>query len=786
MADLPSAGPSGLDAAHRAGDPANGGSRIHRFALPWLPLVVGPLALLGPALLRGEALFWGTPMLQFIPWRTYAKQLLLDGQLPLWNPALGMGAPLLANYQSALLYPPNWILLLLDVAWGQTVLVALHLMFAGIGMALLARQLGLNRLAQAIAGLAFGMSGYLVARAGFLSINAAAAWLPWIVLAVERLVAGDADPSRRLARLRPAAVLGLALSMQWLAGHAQLAWYSLILAAAWLIYRTLARDGRAQLPNQVAWFAAAAALALLLAGAQLVPTLEYLSVSDRSAGLDPEFAMTYSFWPWRLTGLLAPDLFGHPRDGSFWGYGNYWEDAIYLGVLPAVLAAAALLRRRGQPVRWFLATAAGLALVLALGKNTPLFPLLYEYVPSFALFQAPSRWNLLLVFSLALLAGYGAQGWGAASGRTLYWLRLGTAGAGAVVLTAALGGRLLGSIQPTFAPAIALSGALLLASGALGLTRGSRPGPAWQWLAIGLVLADMLYVGRGANPTLPSRTFEPRRAAELAAYGDHRLYLPSPVEQQIKFEQAFRFDDFQADQDWSLVRDALLPNTGLLDGLSSANNFDPIRPGRYTDWLERLEDRPQAQRAAIYRSAGVGWMADASGQYQPVAGSQRVWIAPAAEWVGDAKAALNMVFDPAFDPSRQLVLEGQPTEQTSSGLSSPQATRDSSHTSGQLSPPPTTPDRTEIVVQSSGRVDVQVEASGGGWLVLADSWYPGWQAYLDGEAVASHPANGIFRAVWVSDGGHTVSFRYEPGSVKLGLGMSLLGLVGLAVGLRRR
>ncbi len=130
-----------------------------RWWLPWVPLLLGPLLLIGPALARGEALFWGTPILQFTPWRTYARQLLAAGQLPLWNPALGMGAPLLANYQTALLYPPNWILVLLNVAWGQTVLVMLHLMLAAIGMALLARQLSLNRFAQAISGLAFGLSG---------------------------------------------------------------------------------------------------------------------------------------------------------------------------------------------------------------------------------------------------------------------------------------------------------------------------------------------------------------------------------------------------------------------------------------------------------------------------------------------------------------------------------------------------------------------------------------------------------------------------------------------------
>ncbi len=566
--------------------------------------------------------------------------------------------------------------------------------------------------------------------------------------------------------------------MQWLAGHAQLAWYSLIFAGGWLLYRTIALGGRAALPKRLAQFGVAGALALLVAGAQLAPTLEYLGESARSSGLDPEFAMTYSFWPWRLTGLIAPDLFGHPRAGSYWGYGNYWEDALYLGVLPALLAVGALLRRDGAPLRWYLAGTAGLALLLALGKNTPLFPFLYERVPTFGLFQAPTRWNLLLVFAMALLAGFGAERWGEAVGRKLYWLRLGTAGAGAVVVTAAIGAQVVGEVEPTFIPAVALAGALLLACGVLGLTRGGRPTLIWQAFAVGLVLADLLYAARGNNPTLPLVAFEPRPAGEIAAYRAQRLYMPRAVEQDLKFEQAFRFDDFQADQDWSFVRAKALPNTGLLDGLSSANNFDPILSARYAEWIERLESAPPALQSELYRMMGVGWVADSGGEYQPVADGRRAWVVPTAEWVSGRLAALAAVFDESFEPSERVVLErppGMPPDGAQGSVGQPQGA------AGQDSA-----DQAQIVGQSAGRTAIQVETVQGGWLMLADSWYPGWQAYLDGTPVDSYPANGIFRAVWAPEGAHTVAFRYQPSSFRLGLSMTVLGLIGLAIALRRR
>lgn len=753
-----------------------------RHGLPWIPVALGPTLLFGPALLHGRAFFWGTPLLQFIPWRTYARQLVMQGQLPLWNPALGMGAPLLANYQSALLYPPNWMLLVLDVAWGQTLLAMLHLIFAAAGMAVLARRLGMNPLAQTVSALGFGLSGYLVARAGFLTINAVSAWLPWIVCAVDRLAVGTPGPPPASSAERPASgagppqqrtgrtwwrsvgLLAIALAMQWLAGHAQLAWYSLLLAAAWLVVRAISTHGWRGLRLPAAGFALAGTLALLIASAQLLPTAEYLSVSDRSSGVEPEFAMTYSFWPWRVIGLIAPDIFGHPRDGTYWGYGNYWEDALYVGLLPFLLAISAVVRRRVHPLRWFLLAAGTSAFLLALGSNSPLFPWLFQHVPTFALFQAPTRWNLVLMFALALLAGFGVQRWGVASGRRLYWLRLGTAGAAAVVATAIAARALLSGDQLTFAPALAQGGVLMLASGALALARREGNAPWWQALVVGLVLADLLYAARGANPSLPIEFFRPRRLELPAGSAAPRLYMPRELERRLKFELAFRFDDFQAGQDWSFVREAALPNTGLLDGLHSANNFDPILPARYSAWIEALEDSASVQPAAVYRHMGVGQVADPKATYQPVGDARRAWLVPAAIWVPDAATAIATVFSDRFELDQRVVLEGDARAELHGEPGS---------ASVRLEQP------------RAGRVDLQVQTEAGGWLVLADSWYPGWQAYLDGQPVESYPANGAFRASWVPEGTHAVSYRYEPLSVRWGFALSGLGLILLAWVLRR-
>ncbi|MGD8555610.1 MAG: YfhO family protein [Anaerolineales bacterium] len=741
--------------------------------LPFVLVIAGPLALLGPIMVRGEVLFWGTPLLQFAPWRTAAFDMLRQGLLPLWNPYLGMGAPLLASYQLALLYPPNLLLVVMGIAWGQTLLVVLHLMLAGCGMVLLARRLRWSCLAQSVAGLAFSLSGYLVARSGFLSINAAAAWLPWIVLCVDRLVVGVVEGQRSKRLALAASALALAFAMQWLAGHAQTAWYSLVLALSWGIWRALSEGGWRGLVRSALWLAGAGVMGFALAAAQLLPTLEYLANSFRASSLDTEFALTYSFWPWRALGVLLPDLFGNPAMGNYWGYASYWEDAIYLGVLPFLLALAAIvrsLRKRGQDWKLgrFLGLACLVAFLLALGKNTPLFPWLFNHVPTFGLFQAPARWNLILVFGLALLAGMGAEAWQVPTEKGRYWTRLGTAGAAMLVLTALGSALVLTGKYATFSRAFALAGAWLLIAGLMNLRRPSRFTLAWQGLVGAIVLIDLVSAGQGLTPSAQAEVYAGSSLLAQEVGAEHRLYMPPDIEYELKFERSHRFDTFEPEIDWRQVRDWGLPNTSLLDGLTSANNFDPILPDRYVTWMGQLDAASPATQHKMLRLMDVGWVAEPEGQggvrYQPVEGASRLRFVGQALWVDSAEEALAHMTDADFDPSQVVVLEGKRSaELDAGGVAELHLVRTS----------------------DPGRVTVEVLGSEGGWLVLSDLWYPGWQAYVDGRQTDLLQADYAFRAVWVPLGDHLVTFRYLPISFMIGISVSIVAWLALAGMVRR-
>ena len=644
-------------------------------------LFIFPLLLLWRPLFAGESFFWGTPLLQFVPWQRMAAEMWRAGHLPLWNPLVGCGAPLAANYQTAAFYPLNALYLFLPAEIALSWTTALHLALAGWGMYAWGRAVGLDRFPALIGALALEGSGFLVARVAL--FPSMALTFPWLAVWLWR---GEVLVQR--GRLRDALWLGLALGLGLLAGHAQTAFYGGVLLAAYLAFRcsrfTLhASRFTFHVSRSCSLVIVSLFIGVGLAAIQLLPTAELLAQSQRAGGVDYDFAMTYSLWPWRLITFAAPDFFGNPGRGDYWGYATYWEDAGYVGVLPLLLAIGAVFgkkRRNGATDQvWFWAISAIISLVLALGKNTPVFPFLFRHVPGFDLFQSPARWLAVTTVALAALAALGAQMWPVGHrGRRLDALAV------VVGVALTLGGlaapRLVPGIKSTFGPATARLGGTLAVAGALLLLRrppfhpphwGGERGGGWQAAVIAFVVLDLLLFGWPLVPTIDQSLYHGRtQAAETLSGG--RLYWPTDpthldheydAEQRVKFDY-LTFDDFgPRDVDyWWGMRETLLPNAGMLDGVASANNFDPLLVGRYADLLEAAVETPALLRVmGVTHVANGEWRME-NGEPQTVEFHRlpgalgRAWVVPSARRVppDEMLAALT---DPTFDPAAEVLLE---------------------------------------------------------------------------------------------------------------------------------
>jgi hypothetical protein len=758
----------------------------------WLPfaLLILVLAALFHRLLGGETLFWGLPTLQFYPWRQFAFDEMSAGRLPSWNPYLGAGAPLLANYQTALFYPPNWLWLLLPDPQAMSWLAVLHLVWAGIGMWLLTGLLGLSVFGRGISTLAYALSGYLVARLFSFPTVASAAWIPWVFWVTQRAIIHQ--------KPRDAGWLALAVGMQLLAGHAQTTWYSLFGVGLYALWH-IRRGGLAQKQLYgLLLVGAGMMLGAALAAAQLIPTAEYLRESQRSGGLDYKTLTNLSYHPLRLLTLFSPDFFGTPANGSYLAEGMYFEDAAYIGFIPLIAALAAVVgwvRKRKEPAKHpsfitvpYWAALALIALIIAMGQHTPVFRPLYDHVPTFDAFREPVRWLILTVFGLSVLAGIGVGHWGRGHW-VVFWSRLAAAGGGAMMLMGFAALELMQTDSDTMR--VLSRGLMLLGSGIVGaalltLTQPLDPAisPArvspilWRVTVLILITLDLAWMADGLNPTVPDNFFEinahPTSAERIYWFDEYEKVVTFGSEEgkddpdQPIIEGYFDATDYRrATDQWRAVRASRLPNINMLDRVPSLNNNDPLLPSYHSQYVNLIEALG-AESTKLLQAAGVtqvygltldGWTGENPAIAPYVDQVTLAWLVSEAVWLDSDEGIKAALRDPNWNPAQTVVLAGKPDDEDDT-LTMTEGT---------------------VTLLANGPTErrYRVTTDGVGYLVIAETWYPGWSATINGQEAELLRANLAFQAVTVPAGESEVTLKYELRHWGLSIGITMLALIAV-------
>jgi hypothetical protein len=758
-------------------------------ALALAILIAATVALLWRVLFAGRALYWGTVTLQFLPWHELGKRMLLAGQAPLWSHSLGLGAPLLANLQSAFLYLPNLLYLLLPVDVATGISMALHLAVAGGFAYLYARSLSVSHQGATLAGAAFGLGGYVVGRSQFVSMVDAYAWVP--------LVFWLADRALVCPRWTRIAALGAVLALQLSAGHAQTSYYTALALTAYVIWRSVGafrKDGwRRSAARCLSALAGAAAVALLLSAAQVLPTAELAARSQRSGGVEATLALTYSLWPWRFLTLVSPNLFGSPATGDYWGYANYWEDHAYIGLLPLALAAYALvraIRRRfprgavrapARPVG-FLAGLAGFALLLALGSHSPLYMAAFRWFPGMGDFQAPSRWLLMFAFPASILAGIGLDAL-TPSIRGRFWGRLMIAGAlSMLAVSLAARGVLVGHPR-TFGVGLAETSLVVLAIGiwlaAVPLGSPSRV-PVWRWAAVGIAALDLVAFGSPLVPAAPRVAMDaatPTAEALSAAVDGARVMTTDTYEYREKFGLLTRFATW-GPQDAETVlalRDSLLPDATALQGLDNAGHFDPLLDRRFVAFRGLVQSAPWETQRGLLARAGIGALVtdrtvDGATPDAALSGppDDRRFV-----YTVDALPRARLVY-------RVRVEDDEPSAEEC--LSAIASDPDSVCIEGVAAPLDSGRPTAAVVARfGDNEVEMDLVAEESAMLVVAQMHYPGWQAWVDGRRVDVLRADTVFQAVSLTPGPHHVILRYRPQSWRIGACISVVSAIVLAL-----
>jgi hypothetical protein len=200
---------------------------MQRRVEPWASEVEGPI--------RGSQREWDSllwdDIAQFVPWRIYAARVLRTGEIPLWNPHQFCGTPFVANGQSAVLYPLNFVLWLLriDALYCLGLSAALHYLFAGVCTFVLLRRLGSGDAASLLAALGFMFGGFIVAWTLLPPLMNTAAWLPFCIASAHSVFAAP--------RWSAGGWLAFGLGMAFLAGHPQVFGYVALATACYCAVR---------------------------------------------------------------------------------------------------------------------------------------------------------------------------------------------------------------------------------------------------------------------------------------------------------------------------------------------------------------------------------------------------------------------------------------------------------------------------------------------------------------------------------------------------------------------
>ena len=764
-----------------------------RFALGWAMLVyaVAVLALGFPAL--GGGFLVNPHSDQFIAGFAFrefaADHLRATGEFPLWNPYLYGGMPYVAAMHGDIFYPTFLLRMVLPTDVAMTWSFILHVFLAGVFTYVFLRACGLGFIASLAGGLAFAIGGNVAGLVspghdGKLYISAL---FPLTLLLVLR---GVRD-GRQWTWGALAIVMGLAV----LSPHPQLLQYLLLASGAFALYVALSDFGGVKLERGVAVRRLGLALAAIVIGGaigaiQYLPVREYVPFSPRAGGKGWEHAVSYSMPPEELLNTIVPQFTGMLE--NYWGRNLIHFHSEYIGAVVLVLAGlgiGAAVGRGGRKFSWFWLGVLIVSLLWAMGGYTPFYRIVYAIVPGTKFFRAPSTMLYVVSFSVAVLAALGLER-ALRTGVSPRYL-VGWAIAGVLIAALGVSGGLTNlaasvalpqRVEHVYDNAGALSAGsirsvvfVLMAVGLLWAITSRRLTPVVGGaLVVGAIAMDLWSIERAYWMFSP-------RASALYASNEAIEYVKRqpqpgrvialPLSDQVGATESFVRSGGQGNGLMTHdVRTVLgyhgnqLGRYDRLLGLDEGGrqivnpNFWALTNARF--WLTNVDSLPIPGTKRV-----VGPVRDAAGTelylFELPGANPIAWVAPAIVKARDDEV-LGTILDPRFDVRRIALFD------TAAAVAGQSVTR--------------LPEPLSIGVTATsyepGRISLALDAPApaGSALVVAENYYPGWSATVDGRPANLGRADYALIGIELPTGGRNVVLAFDSAPYHTGKRVTLLAL----------
>jgi hypothetical protein len=698
------------------------------------------------------------------PSALHHRESFWSGEFPLWNPYCNCGIPFAAQWNTIVFYPLSVFYLIVPMPWAVGYFCIGHLVLAGIGMYSLAHRWTDSRFGATVAGLAFALNGLMIHSLMWTSNLAAMAWMPIVILTVER---AWKEGGRMLL---PAALAG---ATQMLAGAPEFilfTWFILAVLAAGNAWRLHSSSrNRTAGARVVTRFVAMAALVAGLSAVQLLPFFDLLAHSQRDAAFGDN---GWSMPRWGWANFLVPLYHTSPSiTGVYTQLEQQWTSSYYTGIVTLVLAMVAVRRSRSRRV-WFLGAVAAIGVLLAMGEDGLILVALRKLAPQIGYMRYPIKCVGLTIFAVPLLAAFGLRslmtGTPEERQRSAVLFCVGCVSAVmciAVVLWDAKLRPAAGELwNTTLRNGIDRMVFLLIAIGmALTLTGpgASRIAGAGR-LGLALLLGlDLLTHTPRQNPTVITQAFEPGAAkffTTMPRLGEARAMITRPMHQLL--DQAAHPNALN----YCLgCRRAAFADWNLVDSVPKVNGFYSLHP------------REEAEATAL------------------LYGTTNNLPGPFADFLGVSRAS-NMELLFAWKERSTmlpLVTIGQRPVFTDSSTALKAMTLDTFEPAKIVYLPPEAEHSAVVTNESAGRVVTQefrshevlatVNADHPAWVVVAQTYYHHWQASVDGRPAMVWKANHAYQALEIPAGRHDIRLTYVDQPFRIGLVVSLATFLGMII-----
>lgn len=718
---------------------------------------------LSPILFFGRSLYYSDFAFITYPVKFFLAQTLQSGALPFWAPSIDSGTPFMVAFHTGVFYPPSIVFALPNPILALNLFYMLHFVILVVPVYYLARSWKLSVAAGLCSSFTAMFSSFFLSSTMLSNWFLGMVWLPLIILLFQKFIV------ERKALYFFAATF--ALVCQILAASPELCILTVMMLFAHSLVLVPREKESLSLSGRTIALATMVTLALGATALQLIPTYQLIEHSLREGGLSFEVHSYRSMAFKQLGELILPNNF----DDYFSGSGPKNRIAtffisIYMGLIPFLLLIVSIRFRHQKAIRfWLWVFLAGI--FLASGAHNPIYKWIYSWMPLVSSFRFPEKFFTISVFALVFLSGHVLDRLIVATEQREIKLHVVLA---PLILVACLVAG-VGMAQSGKSVTGALV-TLLLFGVAYGLFYIGKWKPTLFYASVLLLLGvDSATQGYKVMPTVDNSFYRepPRLLKHMKNENDFfRVYTGKVGTNAFK---GFP-NEPNIEGGYYAAREHLYPYYGMIFGVEYPNGILGIGLELRNPWIwnEHFDRSSPAQRVRILQRSNVKYWIDGDrptkfSDGRPVilpdrlkvlkAPLPRAFIVPQMRLEKDNEL-LNTYYAESFDPLAEVLLD-EPVE-----------FEPSSHFNGKV----------EQIAYRPNHVTINTRQKGNGFLVLMDSYFPGWTVKVDGEEQPVLRANHFYRAVQLGPGEHTLEFDFFPEGLKLGLVVSGVSLVLLTLG----